>query len=148
MRHYVPLISTVFGIDTINRHEPVGLYRKLLLQQQIEGEGCALLVSGGLVEAQLAAMGFDDAFSDVEAESRTFVGAAAGETTEGAEKLFSVGGGNAHTFIMHADVHFTGCLNCAYRDGGILVGVFDGVIHQVAQRLLEPVSIPVAHDGG
>src|SRR6202158_101306 len=146
MRHSVPLISTVFSIDTINRHGPVGLDRKLILERQIEGEGSTLLVSGGLVEAQLATMGFDDAFGDVEAEPRTFVRAAARETTEGAEKLFNASGGNTHAFIMHADVHFTGCLNCAYRDGGIFVRVFDGVIHQVAQRLLEPVSIPVAHN--
>lgn len=73
------------------------------------------------------------------------MGATAGQTTEGAEKLFDISGGDAHAFVMNANVDFAGCLQGAYRDGSVFVGVFDGVIHEVAQGLLEPVAIPITH---
>src|SRR5713226_28099 len=47
---------------------------------------------------------------------------------------------------MH--MHFAGRVRGAHRDGGVFIGVFDGVINKIAQGLLESITIPVAHDGG
>ena|ERR1700676_218874 len=118
-----------------------------LLQWQIKREGCALTISGIGVEAQGAAVLLDNTFCDVEAQAGTLPVPGRWQTDKGPEELVDLCRGDRDTHVVDANMHNILFSTHFYRNGRMFVGVFNGVIEQVAKCLLQAAMIPVSNDG-
>ena len=136
--------------------EPVHFYRAYalsdqkrseLMQGQIKGEGRPLALTCMGFETQDASMGLNNTSGNVEAQARTLAGTGWLQTHVGTEELTDICRINSGSLVMHADMRailrrlYTDC------DGSTFVGVFNSIIKQVSQRLLQATTIPVSRNG-
>src|SRR5579875_598112 len=61
------------------------------------------------------------------------------------EKLVLLACGDADAHVVDADMSSIFCFPGAYSNLCFLVGIFDGVIQQVPQRLLQSASVPASN---
>src|SRR5438094_238464 len=91
-------------------------------------------------------MCFDNAFRDVKTKTGALTHSGCFQAHVGAEELFHSRWWNTHSLVVDTNMGNIAWRLDANGDGSIRVGIFDGVIEQVAQGLLQATTIPVANN--